>query len=95
MPEFVLLVLARLLLKMIQFVPHGLERAEPRVGDRLINVILARTMVSYSAGCLQVGNRVGGALARLLQDICSKITTLCVPWFAKAEPKAGNSSILA
>jgi len=40
MPEFVLLVLARVLpdscSKMTQFEPHGQEMAEPRVTDRLI-----------------------------------------------------------
>jgi hypothetical protein len=48
MPEFVLLVLARLLpdfcSKMTQFVPHGSGKAEPRVSDRVIKVMLARTM---------------------------------------------------
>ena len=71
MPEFVLLVLARLLpdfcSKMTQFVPHGLEKAEPRVGDRLINVILARTTVSYHCR-LVFKSEIG--VVRCLPDSC-------------------------
>ena len=48
--EFVLLVLARLLLKkLLNLCPMVRKRQSPRVGDRLINVILARTTVSYIA----------------------------------------------
>jgi hypothetical protein len=95
MPEFVLLVLTRLLpdfcSRMTQFVPPWSGKTEPRVSDRLINVILREQRVSYIAGRLQFGDRG----VKCLPDICSKITTVCVRWFGRAEPNAGNSLILA
>ena len=61
LPEFVLLVCARLLpdfcSKRIQFVPHGLEKAEPRVGDRGITVNPCENKLATLQGRFQVGDR--------------------------------------
>ena len=74
------------------------EKAELRLGkrcDRLINVILGGTTVSYIAGRLQIAGRIMERLPDLLPDFCSKLTIFCAPWFPKAESNAGNSSIVA
>jgi len=58
--------------------------------DRLINVILGRTTVSYFAGRLQIAGRIVERLPDLLPDFCSKLTIFCAPWFPKAESNAGH-----
>ena len=91
MPKFVLLVLARLLpdfcSKMTQFVPHGLEKAELGVGDRLISVILREQRLATLRAVFK--SEIG--IVKCLPDSCqtfARKSLLFVSHGSKTEPNA-------